>query len=183
MEKHALQTLLSQRFVPGEVAVFIVAGERKAKVRQMNADLMRASGAQLRLEQAHRRFGSGPNLAPVENRRRCTSVALDTYPTLAFSRDELVQRQLDLALLIAPPSVYQHEVALVDPPFAQRRVQRSQRRSPLCDQQHAGGFAIEPVHELQEGSIGTGCTQLLDHPEAHPAAAVDRDSRRLVDRQ
>src|SRR5260221_6179406 len=37
MQEHPLQPFLGQRLVPREVAVLVVAGQRKAQVRQMHA--------------------------------------------------------------------------------------------------------------------------------------------------
>src|SRR6185503_10300767 len=51
VQEHALQSFLGQRLVPGEVAVFIVARQWKPEMREMDADLMRATGLQFRLQQ------------------------------------------------------------------------------------------------------------------------------------
>src|SRR6266511_5810093 len=47
VQEHAFQTLLRERAVPREIAVLVVAGERKAQMREMHADLVRAAGLEL----------------------------------------------------------------------------------------------------------------------------------------
>src|SRR5438477_7081618 len=52
MQKHALQSTLGERFVPCEIAVFVVTRNGKFEMRQMHANLMRAPGLQLRCDRA-----------------------------------------------------------------------------------------------------------------------------------
>src|SRR5439155_5920955 len=54
VQEHPFETLLRQRFVPGEVTVLVVPCQRKIEMREMNADLMRAAGVQFGFEHAHR---------------------------------------------------------------------------------------------------------------------------------
>src|SRR5207253_10558730 len=47
VQEHPLQALFRKRLVPGEVAVLVVARQRKSEMRQMHADLMSAPGRKL----------------------------------------------------------------------------------------------------------------------------------------
>ena len=68
-------------------------------------------------------------------------------------------------------------------PFAQHAVQLDQRAALLARISRPGGVAVQPVGELEELRLRPRRAQRLDDPEAHPAAAVDRDAGRLVDHQ
>src|SRR5688572_27989646 len=52
VQEHALQSLPRELLVQIEVAVLVVARDRKAEVREMYPDLVRAAGLQFRFEQA-----------------------------------------------------------------------------------------------------------------------------------
>lgn len=54
---------------------------------------------------------------------------------------------------------------------------------PLRDDQAAARLAVEPVHEVEFGGLGTGGPEHLDHAVGHPAAAVHGDAGRLVEDQ
>jgi len=56
----------------------------------------------------------------------------------------------------------------------------SSTRALLAQDQQAGGIPVEPVGKLQELGLRPGGAHRLDHPVAHSAAAVDRDTARLV---
>src|SRR5439155_15886010 len=60
VQEHALQSLLRQNLVPREIAVLVVSRERIAQMREVNPDLMRASGLELRFEQRERRIEIRP---------------------------------------------------------------------------------------------------------------------------
>src|SRR3989454_12717717 len=55
VQEHPPQTLFCERLVPGEVAILIVARQRKPEMRQMHANLMGAPGRELGFEQAQGR--------------------------------------------------------------------------------------------------------------------------------
>src|SRR5688572_3123150 len=108
MQEHPLQTGLRQFAVPREIAVLVVARERKAQMREMDADLMRAAGQELGLEQRERRIVIAPGLdAPERRRGIATEVVVDTHTPLAFACRELVQREAHRALLVAPMTLHQ----------------------------------------------------------------------------
>ena len=174
---------LRQHLVPREVAVLVVAGQRKAEVRQVHADLVRAAGVQLRFEQRQRRIGVRTTLRSRRNTVRAAApVALDAHAPLAVAGHELVQRQLDRAHRVAPLAAHQHEIALVDPSFAQLRVQPDQRRALLGDQQDARRVAVEPVDQLQELAPPAAPRAAARSGRSDAAAAVDGEPGRLVQR-
>ena len=184
MKEHPRQTLLRERLVPGEVAVLVVAGEREAEVRQVDADLVRAAGAELGLEQRQRRLVVAEDPLPVERGHGLAAHrVVDAHPALALAGRELVQGESHDALLVPPAAAHEHEVALVDLPLAQRGVQRGQRRTGLGDQQQPRGVAVQAVDELQEAGGGTRGPQAFDQAVGDAAAAVHREARRLVHRQ
>src|SRR5882672_8984629 len=90
VQEHTLQALLRQRAVEIEVAVLVVAGDGKAEMSKMHADLMRASGKQLRREQ--RAVAEGP-LAP-EHRLRFAAFAIHAHPPLPGLREIFLERQV-----------------------------------------------------------------------------------------
>ncbi len=61
-------------------------------------------------------------------------------------------------------------------------MQRDQGRPVACNEQTAAGVAIQPMDQF-ERLARPRRAQRLDHSEAHPAAAMDRDPRGLVDHQ
>jgi len=82
-------------------------------MREMNADLMRTAGLQLRLEERQRRVVVGPRLAAVEDRQRGLALGLDAHAALAVAALELVERQPDGPLFVPPLAARQDQVALV----------------------------------------------------------------------
>src|SRR5512140_3571018 len=52
MQEHALHALFGQALVQLEIAVLVVAHDGKTQMREMHANLMRAPGLELRLQQA-----------------------------------------------------------------------------------------------------------------------------------
>ena len=150
VQEHPLQPLPRERLVPREIAVLVVAGERKAEVREVHADLVRAPGLELGFEQRERRVGLRPHLHAPEDRAREPAVGVHAHAPLAVAGHVARERQLDRAQRVAPLAADQHVVALVDRAVAQLRVQSRQRAALLGDEQHARRVAVEPVHELEE---------------------------------
>src|SRR6187399_840038 len=52
VQKHALETIARELFVELEIAILIVAGNGKAEMREVHADLVRAAGLQLSPQKA-----------------------------------------------------------------------------------------------------------------------------------
>ena len=182
VQEHPLEPLARERLVPREVAVLVVAGEREAEVRQMDADLVGASGVELGVEQADRRIGVRPAVQPPKHGSREAACGVDPDAALAVAGHVGRQRQLDLAHRVAPFAPHEHRIALVDRAVAQLRVQAHEREALLCDQQHAGRVAIEPMDELEERRRRARAADALDDAERDAAAAVDGEPSRLVER-
>src|SRR6266540_6865832 len=149
VQEHALQALLRQRAVELEVAVLVITRDRKSEVAEMDADLMSAAGQQLRRQQ--RVIADFPFLP--ENRLRLPALAVDAYAPLSGPGEEVFQRKADMLLVVAPASLHQGQVFLPHPTFAQRGVQRGQRRAFLGEDQQSRGLAIEPVRKLQKPEL------------------------------
>src|SRR5438034_5261074 len=182
VEKHAPQSTLGEGPVPREVAVLVVAGERKTKMRQVHANLMGAPGMQLRFKQANRRIDVWPDALPMENGAGVLTLpAFDADASLSRGGDEFAQRQIDASPHIAKFAFHQNHVALVHLAFAQCCMKKNQRRAFFGDQQHARCIAIEAVHQFEELGLGPRRPKSLDQSERDTAAAVNRQSRWLVE--
>ncbi len=94
----------------------------------MHADLVRAAGLQFRFEKRQRWIVVEPRAAAEEDRLGLLALLFHAHAALAFLRRELVQRQPDAPLFVAPAAAHQHEIALVEGAFAQLRMQPDQRR-------------------------------------------------------
>ena len=149
----------------------------------MHADLVRASGFELGLEQRDRRIGAAATPSTRRKIVRASRPSLsDPDAPLAVAGHVGRERQFDRAHRVAPLAADQHGVALVDRAVAQLRVQAGQREALLGDEQNARRFAVEPMHELEECRVRTRETQPLDDAERDAAAAVNGETRRLVER-
>ena len=102
------------------------------------------------------------------------------HHALARSRTVLFQCRRDLALATAPCPRDQGEVMLFHFSFAQRAVQRHQRRAGLGQQQAAGGIPVQTVRQFQERGLRPQHAQGLDQTHGHAAAGMDRQAGRLV---
>src|ERR1700676_44096 len=93
VQEHPLQALLGKRLVPGEIAVLFVAREREPEMRQVYADLVRASGVQLGFEQTQGRVDVGPDPAAIEHCfRGLPAYLLDPHAALAGAGQVFGQR-------------------------------------------------------------------------------------------
>ena len=88
VQEHPLQSFPRERPVPREIAVLVVARERKSEVREMNADLVRAAGLELGFEQRLRRIGARPHLHAPEDRARKPAGSVDPDAPLAVARHD-----------------------------------------------------------------------------------------------
>ena len=92
-----------------------------------------------------------------------------------------IAKQIDASLHIAKFAFHQNHVALVHLAFAQCCMKKNQRRAFFGDQQHARCIAIEAVHQFEELGLGPRRPKSLDQSERDTAAAVNRQSRWLVE--
>src|SRR5712675_3256509 len=146
VQEHALQALLRQGPVELEVAVLVVARDRKSEMGEMDADLMGPSGQELRRQQRE----IAESLLSPENRLRRPALAVYADAPLPGTGKKFLERKADMLFVVAPASLHQGQVLLLHPPLAQGRVQRGQRRAFFRKDEQSGGFAIEPVRELEE---------------------------------
>jgi len=181
VQEHPLQALAREDLVPGEVAVLVVARERKAQMGKMHSDLVRAAGLELGIEQRLGRIGPRPYLGPAEGRPCKATCGIDADAPLPLTRDVAREREIDLAQRVAPAAPDQHVVALVDRAVAQLRMQGGQRAALFRDEQHPGRLAVQPMHELEEARVGARLAQPLDGTERNAAAAMDRETGGLVE--
>jgi hypothetical protein len=93
------------------------------------------------------------------------------------------ERHVDLGRPFGPRPLDERQVALVDLPLAQQRVQHAQGAATLGEQQAARGVAIEPVSQLEVLALGPQEAQRLDAPEADAATAMNGEPGRLVEHQ
>jgi hypothetical protein len=149
-------------------------------MRQVDADLVGPARLQLRLEQAHSRPA---RQQPEDRVRRLALLRVHSNATLAIRRQVLVQGQPDVLRRVHPAPADQHQVTLVGTGamLAEHVVQRCQRQPLLADQQDAGRLAIEAVCQFEKLRLRPLPAQGLDDAEADPAAAMHRDTVRLVD--
>ena len=114
VQKHALQAAARKLLVQFEIAVLVVAGNRKAEVRKVHPDLVRAAGLEFRPQEAV----VLPCALQFKHRVRFLSFVLDR--DAAFARSEQIFMQIEAhdLLLVAPFAFDQHEVILFDLPFA-----------------------------------------------------------------
>ena len=159
------------------IAVALVPQDRVAGMREMHADLMRASGFRAALQEARNPIGAGQPYA------RCGRLAriADDDVALATAAVTHFQRGADRLVAELPISRRQREVVLPDPTLAKAGVELAQRAAPLGEHQTTGGLAVEPVNEPEIAQIGPGAPQEFDDAEAQAAAAMDRQTAGLVD--
>jgi hypothetical protein len=94
-----------------------------------------------------------------------------------------VQRLVDHLELRRPVTEDQCGVDLAGVAGAELVLQVCQCAALLGQQQHAGGFFVEPVHELEESQARPRPAQLLDHAKGNPTAAMHRHPRGFGDRE
>ena len=150
---------------------------------QMHADLVRAPGLDGDVQQ--RCVPEG--LHHLHQRDRSPAVGMVVRHRadvpLAVRTDRLVQRDIDHLETRRPGPPHQRGVDLARLTLAELVLQRRERRALLGQQQDARRLLVQPVHQLQEARLRARPAQLLDDAKAHAAAAMHRDTGRLVDGQ
>ena len=115
-------------------------------MHRMHADLVRAAGAQLHLEQRRK---PAEELHDTEVADRRLAACVDFHRTLATDAQVRAQRRIDTLCAEFPLAADEHEIAFVEGVLAQQRMQRAQRRTLARHQQAATGVAVEAMHQLQ----------------------------------
>ncbi len=145
----------------------------------MDTDLVGTPRVQFHLQQ------TGASIAGQGTEQGTGRLACGVHGHDAFASLELVLAQggRHRAGATRPVSLHQRQVALVHAALAQQFMQVAQGAAFLGNDQAAGGVAIQTVHQLQHGSIGTCRPQGLDDTMAHAAASMHRHAGRLVEDQ
>src|SRR5689334_6239204 len=129
MEEEALDALLRERAIELEVAILVVAEDRMAGMCEMDADLVRAPGEELELEQAEVRMDlDGPHPG-----HGGLPVLADRDAALSLAGDVLMERLPELPSLAFPGAFHDCKVALVHFSFAQHPVQLHKSAALLGD--------------------------------------------------
>ena len=184
VQEHPLQPLLRELLVPREVAVLVVAGERKAEVREMHADLVRAPGFELGFEERERRVvrpatsTRGGRSCARRARRGSTRTRRSPSPVTPRLQRQLHAAHARRAICRAPARSSAcrpaRRAAARAAPSARRASSRPAAR-PTC-RGRAGGRArgtARPGARARSRSIT---------PKRDAAAAVHREPGRLVER-
>ena len=136
---------LRERAVELEIAVLVVAEDRVPGMREMHADLVRASGHEAQLEDAQA-VRAAEHLDP---RDRFHAAFLHRDPPLAFRVDILVERILDVEMLAGRHAFDDRDVDFLDLAVAQHAVQFDQRAALLRHDQQARRVAVEAMREFE----------------------------------
>ncbi len=150
----------------------------------MHPDLMGAAGFYSALDQCAqarlRQLGVGQPRDPGQSRG---AVGLHRDPPLPLAGQIALQRVVQRARAQRPSADDDGPIALVDLPFAEPPLQIDQCRPLPGNQQHARGFAVEPVHQFQRARLRSRRPQLLDNTAGHTAATMHGHAGGLVDDQ
>src|SRR4029077_809369 len=173
------ETERAQLLVEGGVAVLVVSRNGVRGVLCVYADLMSAARAQPDLHEGRR---PAEELDRPELAHRGLSRGRRTHRALTADPRIGAQRNIDALGSELPLASDEREVALLDPAFTHERVETAQRGRVACDEQAPARVAMEAMDQL-ETLVRTERPQRLDHAEAQPAAAVDRNPGGLVEPQ
>src|SRR5580765_3067922 len=88
-----------------------------------------------------------------EDRVGGRAVVADTYTSIAGRGQVLRQRQAYMLPVVAPITSHQHQVGLLDFAGTHLRMQVRQRTTLLCQEQYAGGVAVESMNQFQETQV------------------------------
>src|SRR5262249_4919118 len=153
-QKHARESERYERGVALSIAVFLIARNRIARVLSVHANLMRATGPDLDVEQ---RRELAERLHRFERAERVLTVRVHAHHPLSALLLIGLQRQIDALGAEWPAATHEREVVLVHLAFAEQGMQLAEHRPTLRDQQAAARLAIEPVHELELREIRSRC--------------------------
>ena len=140
---------------------------------------MHASGEQAHLDQ--RRVGEF--FAWREVAGRFLALLVHFHAALAGLWPGGFQRGVHVARSAMPRTGHQRQITLVQPAFAQQVVQMHQGGPGFGNQQAAGGITVQTMGKLQKRGMRPQFAQRLDQPDTYPAAAMHRQTGRLIDYQ
>jgi hypothetical protein len=127
-----------------EVAVLVVAEDGVAQVREMDADLVRASGEELGFEEAELR----PAMQAPEDGLRFQAFPRNAH-LLPFRRRARGEWRAHALSSLRNRPATPAEVPLVDRAGRAACVKRDQGPPLLRDEEHSRGLAIEAMDELE----------------------------------
>ncbi len=143
------------------VAVLVVARDGVSRERRVDANLVRAPGAD---RDVHERCDVPVVCNDAEVGERDLAGSMHAHDTLAALARVGQDGRVDRLAAEPPAAGDQCRVMLLDRALAQQRVRVPQGRTRARDEQASAGVAIEPVHEL-EGFLRAQCAQRLDRAE------------------
>src|ERR1017187_5453522 len=103
----------------------------------------------------------------------CLDRALTAHPNVR------TQGHVDASAPVLPVPLDEGEIAFLEPPLPQERVQRTQRTCPARNEETAARVPVQAMYEFQ-GVLGAQRPQHFDDSETHPATSVDRNPGGLV---
>ena len=161
------------------IPIFVVAEQRMAGERRVNADLMRAPGRNIHL---HQRREAAEELHRLEHAHRgLAGAATRTCRSPCWRPSVASGASIRLVPSCQLPG-HQTHIGLVHA-ATRGSARAAPSRGPVPrDPQTAAGVAVETVDEF-ESLARPRCAQGFDDAEAHAAAAVHGDAARLVDHQ
>src|SRR5262245_50837918 len=167
-------------------AVDLVADDREALVVEVAADLVAPAGEEAAADQRER--GEAPLDGDAGPRRR--AVRHDAAPVVDLARGMVADRRVDHEVVVGDDAVDDGEVFLHRLAPAHLPAHFGRDRVALRDEQDAARLEVEAVAELGDDrrrAARRRSAELLLQPRDHrvleqPPARMDRDPRRLVDR-
>src|SRR5688572_31999428 len=142
---------LFPKLIQREIAVLVVADDRVARVRQVNADLVRAAGLKFDFQQAELH----PAFQPPRAREPGQTALAHAHPALARASHVLMKRLTQLQRLFCDLAFDEGEVDSADLAFAQHAVKLRQGAALLAKDKEARRVAVEPVRELERSGLRT----------------------------
>ena len=144
----------------------------------MNANLVRASGFQFRIEKRH---------VPEAFNQRENRVGrkpldlINLHAPLAARQNVTRERCLYMLPVVDPVALHEKPVMFFNLPFALHFMKPHQCFAGLADDQSPRGVAVEPVREFQKRRRRAACPQPLNETEGHARAPVGGKPRGFVD--
>ena len=112
VQKHALQALFLKRFVPFEIAVFVISSDGVSLRSQVHSNLMSSPSLDGDLQQS----ASIPTLCHFDQGDRSHAIRIfigrDPNSALAIRQQEFMQRAVDDLLFFWPLTLHQGQIGL-----------------------------------------------------------------------
>ena len=168
--------LRGERLVEREVAVLVVAGDGKAQMREMHADLVRAAVFSSASQQSEAR------LAPAASVNTVCDPALPSSTLTRRSPDAVTYLSASAGrpVGLAPAPWNQHEIPLVHAAGAHLLVQAVSALRFLASSSTPEVSRSSRCTSSRKRSSGRSSAQLLDYAAADAAAAVRRTPAGLL---